>query len=414
MTRTHAVILVDNQVSTKKLVNDLVAGKHPDFLWLKTKKIGEFSQSQIAQFIEEEERHDQEILSKGTGQSLKSMSSGERKKALLHFLEYQNPDILLVINPYDSLDVETQDTLKAKFEQLGKRIRIVQIINRISDALSFATHFYIFKGDILERHRSLKQLALVSKSDNVHFNKKVPYPLKPISFENKKLIELKNVSVSFDGKPVLSQINWIIKKAEFWQLMGPNGSGKSTLLSLITGDSHKGYGQDLTVFGHKKGSGESVWDLKKMIGYFSPAMVDRFRGYHSLEHMLLSGLHDSVGLYIKPSEVERQKAKEWLQFLGLEDKKRHYFHELSLGAKRLVMTARAMIKHPPLLILDEPTVGLDDYSASFFVQLVNAYAHESKSAVVFVSHRLEIGLKPKHVFELIPNTKGSIGLSNTA
>ena len=414
MVGTHTVILVDNTINTKKLVNDLITGKYADFSWLKTREIGEFSQKQVERFIEEEELHDQKIISKETEQSLKSMSSGERKKALLRFLERRNPEVLLVINPYDSLDVEAQHILKTKFQDIGKRTTIIQIINRISDALSSAKQFYSLNGNALEAYQSLEYLEAASKSGNKPIDKEVPHPLKPIPCELKKLVEFKNVSVSFNGRPVLSNINWEIKKEEFWQLKGSNGSGKSTLLNLITGDSHKGYGQDLTVFGHKKGSGESVWDLKKTIGYFSPIMVDRFKGYHSLEHMLISGIHDSIGLYIKPSEIEKQKALEWLRFLELEDKKHQYFHELSIGAKRLVMTARAMIKHPPLLILDEPTVGLDDASASFFVDLVNAYAKESKSAVIFVSHRYENGLEPNCIFELVPNNKGSTGISSFA
>ncbi|MEO0570347.1 MAG: ATP-binding cassette domain-containing protein [Bacteroidota bacterium] len=412
MTGDHTVILVDNQADTKKLVADLVAGKHPDFTWLIQKKVEEFSQERIEQFIEEEERHHQKILAVTTGQSLKSMSSGERKKALLYFLQHQNSEVLIVINPYDSLDIKTQDLLKKHFEELEEYATIIQIIHRISDAFAFAERFYQFKDLLLEPLKSWQGLEVDSQIDSGGIIQKVPRALKPCSLALENLVGFKDVSVSFNDRPVLSKINWIIKKGEFWQLEGPNGSGKSTLLSLITGDSHKGYGQDLTLFGRKKGSGESVWDLKEMIGYFSPAMVDRFRGYHTLEHMLISGLHDSVGLYVIPSESEKQKAAEWLELLGLEHRKKHYFHQLGVGAKRLVMTARAMIKHPPLLILDEPTVGLDDRSAAFFVKLINTYAKESTSAVVFVSHRKEKGLQPNAIFELVPSAEGSKGFPN--
>ena len=253
-------------------------------------------------------------------------------------------------------------------------------------------------------------LALNNEEATNHL---VPLPLKPVNVPLEDLIVFKRVSVKFDKRTVLSEIDWTIKKGEFWQLIGPNGSGKSTLLNLITGDSHKGYGQNLTLFGTKKGSGESVWDLKENIGYFSPAMVDRFKGYHTLENMLISGLHDSVGLYIKPSETEKQKALEWLNFLGLIEKKNRYFHELSIGAKRLVMTARALIKHPPLLILDEPTVGLDDSSTLFFVNMINAYATKSQSAIIYVSHREEPHLKPEKTFELRTTNKGSRGFVNS-
>ncbi len=405
----HSLILVDNKVNTKKLVADLIVGKYINFPWFIKKKWGEFSLERIAQFIEEEERHDQKELSKEAGQSLKSMSSGERKKALLHFLQHQNPDVLLVVNPYDSLDLQTQRTLEHDFERMARQTTIIQIINRISDAFLFAERFYLSNGTSLETYPSLDGLKEATQLKNISIRQKIPKPLKEKKFSHESLVEFKEVSVSFHGKPILSKISWSIKKGEFWQLKGPNGSGKSTLLSLITGDSHKGYGQDLTLFGHKKGSGESVWDLKEMIGYFSPAMVDRFKGYHTLEHMLISGQHDSVGLYVTPTELERHKAREWLELLGLEHKKQCYFHELSIGAKRLMMTARALIKHPTLLILDEPTVGLDDHSAVLFVRLINAYARESTSAIIYVSHREEKGLRPTHIFELVPGKYGSTG-----
>jgi len=409
MTRDHSVILVNNTVDTKNLVAHLIAGRHPDFAWLAQKRIEEFSQRHVEQYIEEEERHDQKVLSKGTGQSLRSMSSGERKKALLRFIRHQNPEVLLVVNPYDSLDVQSQDMLKCDFEKMIQQITIIQIINRISDTFPFVKHFYVCQGTALQRHSSLEHIKIIWSSEKKSMHQRIPEPLQPIPFGLKNLVALKDVSVSFNGKTVLSNIRWNIQKGEFWQLKGPNGSGKSTLLSLITGDSHKGYGQDLTLFGYKKGNGESVWDIKGMIGYFSPAMVDRFRGYHTLKQMLISGLHDSVGLYTKPSEIEKQKAMEWLHYLGLKHKKEHYFHELSIGAKRMIMTARAMIKHPPLLILDEPTVGLDDGSASFFVELINAYAQQSDSAIIFVSHRHEAGLRPNTIFELTPTDEGSKG-----
>lgn len=414
MIHSHSVILLDNEVKTKKLVANLTAGTYPDFLWLKTKGIGEFSPYQIEQFMEEEERHDRKMLTKGSGQSLKSMSSGERKKALLHYLIAQNPEVLIVVNSYDGLDMGSQEQLRSDFQDLSQKLSIIQITTRVSDTFPFAQHFFQFKDNLLLKFKSEEGFKSASEQTRLKIDQKVPLPIKSIPLRDECLVEFKNVSVSFDTKPVLKEINWTIKRKEFWQLVGPNGSGKSTLLNLITGDSHKGYGQDLTLFGHKKGSGESVWELKEFIGYFSPAMVDRFRGYHTLEQMIVSGLYDSIGLYTKPSETEIHKAMEWLGLLGLGNRKHCYFHELSVGAKRLVMTARALIKHPPLLILDEPTVGLDDAGATFFVELINTYAQGSDSAIIYVSHRNEPNLKPEKRFELQPSATGSLGFINSS
>ncbi len=414
MNHSHSVILLDNEVKTKKLVSNLTNGTYPDFLWLKTKDIGEFSPYQIERFMEEEERHDRKVLTEGSGQSLKSMSSGERKKALLHYLMAQNPEVLIVVNAYDSLDKGSQEQLTRNFQDLSQKLSLIQITTRVSDAFPFVQQFFQFKDNLLLKFKKGEGFKSTSDRTKPRIGQKAPQPIKSIPLLDECLVEFKNVSVSFGTKPVLKEINWTIKSKEFWQLVGPNGSGKSTLLNLITGDSHKGYGQDLTLFGHKKGSGESVWDLKELIGYFSPAMVDRFRGYHTLEQMIVSGLYDSIGLYTKPSETEIHKAVEWLGLLGLENRKHCYFHELSIGAKRLVMTARALIKHPPLLILDEPTVGLDDAGATFFVELINTYAQGSDSAIIYVSHRNEPNLRPEKRFELQPSAAGSLGFINSS
>ena len=138
-------------------------------------------------------------------------------------------------------------------------------------------------------------------------------------------------------------------------------------------------------------------------------MTDKFTGYHSVEHMMISGILDSVGLYVKPTESQLRLAKEWLQLINMWHLKDSHFHDLTMGQKRLVMTTRAMIKHPLLLILDEPTAGLDDLSAILLIALVNKIAQESNSTIIFVSHRNEEGLRPQFRFMLKEGKHGSLG-----
>ena len=125
--------------------------------------------------------------------------------------------------------------------------------------------------------------------------------------------------------------------------------------------------------------------------------------------MLISGIMDSIGLYIIPTEAHKRLAGQWLELVGMEQQKDRYFHEISLGEQRLIMCIRAMIKHPLLLILDEPTVGLDDESAALVVALVNKMAAESDSTTIFVSHRNEPDLEPEYIFQLTVGTDGSTG-----
>jgi molybdate transport system ATP-binding protein len=218
---------------------------------------------------------------------------------------------------------------------------------------------------------------------------------------------MNGVSVSYEGRPILQKVHWKIQQGEFWQLVGPNGSGKSTLLSLISGDNPKGYGQELYLFGRKKGSGETVWDIKKNIGYFNSSITLHFNRLDSIEKMIVSGFNDSIGLYVVPSDEQLRLAKEWLHFLGLYDLKNKPIQFLPLAQQRMVLIARAMVKHPPLLILDEPTASLDDAGAALIIEMIQQITKESSSAILYVSHSTEEGLKPDHILELHPGPEGS-------
>ncbi|MEM9000440.1 MAG: ATP-binding cassette domain-containing protein [Bacteroidota bacterium] len=408
----HA-ILTNNRSQTNTLVENLIQGNPIRGLeHFQNKRGVVFSRFEIDRLIDEEERHDMKIVTRHTSQPLKTMSSGEQKRALLNYLLQTGPDFLVLVNPFDNLDTQTQKQLKEKLNHISKSIDLVQVVTRVSDILPLTTSYSKLENDFLHHYPDERAFWKVHQHFEIELSLPIPPPLTHIEIPGEELVSFKKVSVSFDGNPILQNIDWCIKKGDFWQLMGPNGSGKTTLLNMITGDSHKGYGQDLAIFGQKKGSGESVWDLKENIGYFTPSMTDKFKGYHTLEHMLISGLHDSIGLYIQPSDTERQLAREWLTLLGMYARRNQYFQVLTTGEKRLIMIARAMIKHPPLLILDEPTAGLDDTSAALFIALVNKMANESTIAIIFVSHRKEAHLKPQFVYGLQPTLKGSTGTVN--
>ena len=331
-------------------------------------------------------------------------------KPIEHHLLHRKPDFIILDNPFDNLDTESQKNLARILEDRSKQTIFIQIISRKDDLLPFISNFASLEKDQLSLHENLD--SIFPSEEKNPFTRSIPAAPHPIEFQQDTLIQLKDVTVKFGDKTVLQNINWSIKKGEFWQLIGKNGSGKTTILSMITGENPKGYGQELFLFGKKKGSGESIWDIKKKIGYFTPAMTDKFTGYHSIENMLISGLNDSIGLYVKPTESQLRLAKEWLKLINLWEKKDTLFHDLSMGQKRLVMTTRAMIKHPLLLILDEPTAGLDDASAKLLVELVNKIARESETATIFVSHRKEAGLNADYMYELQLGEKGSIGYNS--
>lgn len=409
MKSEHWAIFINNESQKERFIRLLVKGQAPKVMGgIKDKKALLFSKITLERFMDQEDRHGIKVLTAGHQQSLRSMSSGEQKKALLRYLLDQRPELLILDNPFDNLDTGAQEKLAQTLAQESTRTIFVLLISRKADRLPFITNHARLEQFEL---RVLHDLDTPTEHPGLQpFSRAIPEP--PIAWEPEEntLIILKNINVRFGDRPILQNINWTIKKGSFWQLIGKNGSGKTTLLSMITGENPKGYGQELYLFGRKKGSGESIWDIKRKIGYFTPAMTDKFTGYHSVENMVISGLTDSIGLYVRPTETQQRLAREWLELIGMWSNRDQLYHELGMGQKRLIMTVRAMIKHPILLILDEPTAGLDDASAALLVALVNKMARESKVTTIFVSHRHEPGLEPDQVLELQLHEKGSLGI----
>lgn len=408
----HWAIYLDNDANKKGFIKDFQHGKTPAALKefaLKTGKL--FSHFTLEKLMDEEDKHDKKIIS-NEGQALKTMSSGEQKRALLFYLLKEKPDYIILDNPFDNLDIGFQEDLKTILEEHSKSISFIQLASRKSDTLSFITNYARIEKDLF----SVMDTSPTNENHIPNSFTTISIPKPGIEFPNlpDTLVDFKNVRISYGDKKILNNINWSIKKGDFWQLSGTNGSGKSTILSMIFGDNPKAYGQEIQLFGSKKGSGESVWDIKKKIGYYAPAMTDKFSGRHSIENMLISGLNDSVGLYTNPTEFQKRIIKQWLALLGLTHIKDTYFNALSTGKQRLVMTARAMVKQPPLLILDEPTADMDDESAALLVALVNKFAKQTSTAIVFVSHRKEPNLAPKSIFKLIKGDSGSIGVATNA
>lgn len=394
MSVTHYAFYITNEVSKRKLIEQIINGEL--IPGLNSKKVAVFSETTLHDLIHKEQRYGIfELKKKDAKKSLMYYSEGERKKALLNYLVAKQPRYLIVDNPYDNLDLKSQQSIRRQFTTLSKHLGIIQLSNRKDELFPFIKRIYQLenmKWVLINTQAILKREdSLVGKIPNTHFFEKL---------DSEVLVKFKNVNVSYNGIPVLKNISFEIRPQDFWQITGRNGAGKSTLLSLITGDNVKGYGQNITLFGVKKGSGESVWEHKRKIGYFSSDMKMGFTRKTTLENMLLSGFFDSIGLYDKPSKLQIDVAVQWLTILGFYELRKSNFIFLTLAQQRMVLIARAMIKQPPLLLLDEPTAGLDDASVDLVVQLIRKIHEETKTAIVYVSHKKEKGLKPSQILAL--------------
>lgn len=405
------IAIFGNKLSVKgKFIQELLAGSSINELGsFKDKKGLLFSEVVLTKYLEEDYRHGKSAINKNGNRPLTTFSSGEKRKALLEYQLKQNPDFLILDNPFDSLDKASVAQLRRRLKEISGKTPIVQIFKREEDLLPFVTRIFKIQKEEIVGEYTADNLSKEASEDVYSNLAEIPKPASAFKEIPEILVDFRGVSLSYDGKPILKDIYWQIKKGDFWQLSGANGSGKTTLLSMIFGNNPKAYGEDLYLFGNKKGSGESVWDLKRKIGYFSPALTELFNRRDTVLAMLISGMVDSVGLYQRPGDRQIRIARGWLKVLALEEKEKVIFTKLPTLEQRLLLIARAMIKHPPLLILDEPTTALDDKSANYIVQLINRIAKESNTTIIYVSHRREPGLEPKATYHLVPSEKGSLG-----
>jgi len=408
----HIAIFLSNKANknilVKQLLNKNATGQFAVFNSLEGAL---FSDIAIKELIEAEEQHGYVEVATSINRHLRTLSGGEQKKTLLTYLLAKKPGFIIADNPFDNLDIASQETLLQMFTDIAKHIPIIQLITRAADRLPFITNAVgITDDNIVVDYKNVQGYFLHQQDKKLPFlSGTIPVSDHLYGLISNPLVQFNNVTVQYEERIIVNGINWQINTGEFWHLIGPNGAGKTTLLSLITGDNPKGYGQNLMLFGKRKGSGESVWSIKQKIGYFTSSITDLFSRYTEVGQMIISGFFDSVGLYTKPSARQVKLANQWLELIGMLPQKKSLFHTLSLGQQRMVLIVRAMVKHPPILIVDEPTAGLDDANAAIIVALINKMAGESSTAILYVSHRTEAGLAPKFIFELTACKKGSTG-----
>ena len=406
---THVAVYIQRDADREWLINSIAEGKlFGDEINLTTLKGEVYSSLTLQRFINEELRHDHFEIDMGSGNILSNSCSGEQRKALLNYILKKKPGYIVLDNVFESLDIDARERILHRLEELAKTTSLIQILDRKRDLLPFIKTIYIVEHNIVTRQQTPQEFK-PGITKQLFFGFTVPPPLHIFPPLQNPLVHMNNISVQFGEKRVLNNISWQVNTGEFWQLKGPNGSGKSTILSMITGDSPKAYGQDLSLFGHKKGSGETIWSIKEKIGYLTPTMIRDFERQDSVEKMVVSGFYDSVGLYIKPSDRQLKLADDWLRLIGMYEVRTQPFRLSTPGQQRMVLIARAMVKHPPLLILDEPASGLDDEAAMLLTALINKIAAETNTAIIYVSHMSEPGLTPQHVFELKANPDGSSG-----
>ena len=322
------------------------------------------------------------------------LSSGELRKFQLTKTLLTSPRVLIMDNPFIGLDAPTRELLFTLLERLTKMssVQIVLILSMMDDVPSFITHVipvdHLTVYDKIPREEYLiKYRENVVEESFAELQQRIAdLPYSDTNYSSEEVVKLNKVSIRYGDRTILKELDWTVRRGEKWALSGENGAGKSTLLSLVCADNPQSYACDISLFGRKRGTGESIWEIKKHIGYVSPEMHRAYLKNLPAIEIVASGLHDSIGLYKRPHAEQMSVCEWWMEIFGIAALKDSPFLQLSSGEQRLALLARAFVKDPELLILDEPLHGLDTYNRRRVKKIIEAFCHRRDKTMIMVTH----------------------------
>ncbi|SMC91701.1 ATP-binding cassette domain-containing protein [Pedobacter nyackensis] len=315
--------------------------------------------------------------------TLIQLSSGEHKKLQLVKALWLKPQLLILDLPYNGLDTLSRKNLNTLLEEVSNAgTQLILISNETELPSCINRNAEIKEGKLVEvsaDERSWNEIEVSDKAVPTFLTEAAPTP------SYSEIIRMIDVNISYGEKHVLKNINWEVKTGEKWVLQGHNGSGKSTLLSLICGDHPQAYANNFHLFGNKRGSGESIWEIKERIGLISPELHWYFDPSATVWQSIVSGFYDSSGLFCDPGYSKKAQTDELISYFGLDEYKNTLMNELPLGKQRLALLARTIVKNPELLILDEPCQGLDQQQTKHFNRLVDELC-KNGTTLIYVGH----------------------------
>lgn len=322
------------------------------------------------------------------------LSSGELRKMQLIRVLVTRPRVLILDNPFIGLDVAARGQLNDLLRQLTEEgsLSLVLVLSKTDDLPAYVTHVVEVEGmDVkaklpMEEWRSRQKPAPAHVLPEESRVKVAEFSRQDSSVLDNPIIDFRHVCIRYGERTILRDLDWTVRKGEHWALSGENGSGKSTLLSLVCADNPQAYANDIRLFGHKRGTGESIWDIKRHIGYISPEMHRAYRKDLPGIDVVASGLSDGRGLYHRPTPEERGRCMEWLRVFGMADKADTSFLRLSSGEQRLLLVARAFVKNPALLILDEPLHCLDLRNRRLVKDVIETFCEREDKTLIMVTH----------------------------
>ena len=335
------------------------------------------------------------------------LSSGEHKKLQLVKALWLKPQLLIIDQPYTGLDSASRKNLNLLLDKIASEgVQFILISNDTDLPKTLNRFAEISDGKLI----ALNSIQLPVPTQKIQLKKIPDFLTEAPTYSSQQIVKMEDVNISYSEKKILKNINWEVKAGEKWLLQGHNGSGKSTLLSLINGDHPQSYANELYLFGNRRGSGESIWDIKQHIGLISPEFHWYFNATSTVWESIASGFYDTVGLFQHIPYTKKDQVDELIEYFGLTENKNEQLGTLPLGKQRLVLLARTLIKNPELLILDEPCQGLDLQQTQHFNQLVDELCSNGMT-LIYVGHfesQLPTSLTNRLVLyqgEVIANTK---------
>ena len=317
-----------------------------------------------------------------------SLSSGEFRRFQIAQMLCTGARIIIIENPYIGLDEQNRAIVAELLQELVKisGVQLILLESRLPENLSLFSHIVLIDDGKVAKYPLKEGLAAI-KTAAVKTAAKDYSTAHSVTAEcGKELLKLQNVSIRYGNRTILKDLSWSLKAGEKWALTGRNGSGKSTLLSLICADNPQAYSCNITLFGRKRGTGESIWEIKRNIGYLSPEMYKSYRKPLPVENIVASGLFDTIGLYVEPKEEHLQRVERWMKLFNLSRFRGTNYMHLSDGWQRMVLLARAFVKNPPLLILDEPFHGLDNKNRTLAAEIIESWCRQPEKSLIMVSH----------------------------
>jgi molybdate transport system ATP-binding protein len=339
-----------------------------------------------------------------------TLSTGEVRKVLIGRALMKSPRLLILDEPFEGLDEGARIALTRSINQLMTgSLRILLVAHRLEEILPSISHVLLVKNGRLFRQgpkdeiltsRNLSQLydcpLLLGKNNGTYFmsygtekGKKIALPQESeetLTPGSEALIAMKDTTVRYGDLVVIDGLNWAMQQGENWAILGPNGAGKSTLVKLILGENLQAYANPIFLFGKRRGSGETIWEIKKRMGVVSQDLQIQYRKKMGSNEVIASGFYDSIGLYQAPTREQKEAVERWVDLLDIQDLAREPYHQLSFGQKRMVLLARAMVKNPVLLIADEPCHGLDVANRKRVLEILERIG-QTKTSLLYITDR---------------------------